>query len=101
MDREVGPLGEVLAEEAVGVLVAAALPGAVWLAEVDLDAGLDREPGVLGPLLAAVPGERPAELGGEGQDLRGEGRPDRLGRATVGQGEIGRASCRERVYSGV
>src|SRR5665213_1172024 len=36
-------LGEVLAQEAVRVLVSAALPGALGIAEVDLDAAVDRE----------------------------------------------------------
>ena len=39
--RQVGALGEVLAQEAVGVLVGAALPGAMRVAEVDRDAGGD------------------------------------------------------------
>src|SRR5207302_4782187 len=41
MDGEVGAFGEVLAAQAVGVLVGAALPGAVRIAEVDVDAGVD------------------------------------------------------------
>src|SRR5215218_4657753 len=36
-------LREVLAKEAVGVLVGAPLPGAAGIAEVDLDPGLDRK----------------------------------------------------------
>ena len=44
---EVGALREVLAQQAVGVLVGAALPGAVRVGEVDGDAGLDLELGVL------------------------------------------------------
>ena len=36
---EVGSLGEILPEQAVGVLVDAALPRAVRVGEVDLDAG--------------------------------------------------------------
>ena len=44
---EVGALGEVLAQQPVGVLVRAALPGAVRVGEVDRDAGLDLELGVL------------------------------------------------------
>jgi hypothetical protein len=40
---QVAALGEVLAEQAVGVLVSSALPGAARVAEVDLDAGLDGE----------------------------------------------------------
>jgi len=49
---EIRTFGEVLAEPAVGVLVGAALPGAARVAEVDLDAGVDGELGVLGHLSA-------------------------------------------------
>jgi hypothetical protein len=49
---EVGALGQVLAKQAVGVLVAAALLGRVRIAEVHLDAGLDAELGVSGHLFA-------------------------------------------------
>ena len=38
--RQVRALGRVLADQAVDVLVAAALPGAVWVAEVDRHTGL-------------------------------------------------------------
>ena len=38
--RQVRPLGEVLAQQAIGVLVGAALPGAVRIGKEDLD----REP---------------------------------------------------------
>jgi hypothetical protein len=54
---EIGALGEVLAQQAVGVLVAAALPGAAWVAEVDLDTGVDGELDVLGHLPAVIPGQ--------------------------------------------
>src|SRR5258706_13873877 len=40
---EVGALGHVLPEKPVGVLVRAALPGAVGSAEVDLHPGVDGE----------------------------------------------------------
>jgi hypothetical protein len=36
---EVGSLGQILADEAIGVFVAAALPGAVGIGEVDLNFG--------------------------------------------------------------
>jgi hypothetical protein len=39
MDRKVGALGKVLPQQAVGVLVRAALPGAAGVAEVDRDVG--------------------------------------------------------------
>ena len=41
--REIGASGHVLAKQATGDLVGAALPGAVGVTEVDLDPGLDRE----------------------------------------------------------
>ena len=55
-EAEVGALGQVLAQEPVGVLVAAALPGRVRVAEVDRDAGRSGESDVLGHLRALVPG---------------------------------------------
>ena len=39
---EIGALGQVLADEAVGVLVGATLPGIVRIGEVDLDTAVDR-----------------------------------------------------------
>ena len=54
---QVGAFGEVFAEQAVGVFVAAALPGRVGVGEVDRDAGGGGDPLVLGEFLAAVPGE--------------------------------------------
>lgn len=52
--RQVRALGQVLADQAVDVLVAAALPGAVWVAEVDRHTGLlgdFRVPRHLSPLV--------------------------------------------------
>ncbi len=56
---------EVLAKEAVGVLVGPALPRAAGIAEVDLDAGLDAEPTVRCHLLSLIPGKRAAKLDGQ------------------------------------
>src|SRR3954468_23320748 len=44
---EVGALREVLAQQPVGVLVRPALPGAVGIAEVDLETSVDPQAGVL------------------------------------------------------
>ena len=57
---EVGALGPVLAQQAVGVLVCAALPGRLWVAEVDR---IPVAPGSrrAGHLIAAVPGDRLAQ----------------------------------------
>jgi len=57
VDGQVGALGEVLAEEAVGVFVGAALPGAGRVAEVDGDVGGDGERAVGCHLAALVPGQ--------------------------------------------
>src|SRR6266567_6988808 len=51
---QVGALGEVLAQQPVGVLVAGPLPGAVRVAEVDLDARVDAQLRVAGHLRALV-----------------------------------------------
>src|SRR5215469_6962207 len=44
--RQVGAFGQVLAQQAVGVLVRSALPGRVGVAEVDRDVSGDGEVGV-------------------------------------------------------
>ena len=46
---EIGALREVLAQQPVGVLVGAALPWALRIAEVDLDAGIDLQGARAGP----------------------------------------------------
>src|SRR4051795_11682069 len=53
---EVSALWEVLAQEPIGVLVRAALPGAVRVAEVDLKTGVDPQAGMLAHLRPLIPG---------------------------------------------
>jgi len=67
-----GALGEVLAQQTVGVLVGATLPGAVRVAEVDRQAGVDAQLGVLGQLRALIPGQRSAQLVGQRGDRSGD-----------------------------
>src|ERR1700709_1460708 len=55
VDCEVGALGEVLAQQSIGVLVRAALPGRARVAEVDLDAGVQTQLDVLAQCAALVP----------------------------------------------
>src|SRR5918995_6930674 len=57
VDAQVRAFGHVLAQQAVGVLIRAALPGTVRVTEVDGDAGVDGEGGVAGHLLALVPSD--------------------------------------------
>src|SRR3954466_8770954 len=61
---EVGALWKVLAQQPVGVLVRATLPGAVGIAEVDRHASLDPELGVLGHFRSLIPGQRSSQLFG-------------------------------------
>ena len=68
MAREVGASREVLAEKPVRVFVAAALPGALRVAEVDMEAGVDPKLCVLGHLGALVPNQGAAQLLGQRHD---------------------------------
>src|SRR5689334_7582469 len=61
---EVGALWKVLPQQPIGVLVRAALPGAVGIAEVDRHASLDPELGVLGHFRSLIPGQRSSQLFG-------------------------------------
>jgi hypothetical protein len=54
---DVQPLGQVLSEQPIGVLVGAALPRALRITEVHLDVRGQREAFMGCQLLAAVPGE--------------------------------------------
>src|SRR3954453_17635551 len=61
---QVSALGEVLPQKPVGVLVRPTLPGAVRVAEVDLQASVDPELGVLGHFRSLIPGQRSSQLFG-------------------------------------
>jgi hypothetical protein len=77
MHAEVGSLGKVLAQQPVGILVRAALPGAVRIAEVDMDPGVDPQMGVLSHLRAL--GQRLPQVLGQGGDRARDGVADRFG----------------------
>jgi hypothetical protein len=63
-------MGEVLSQQAIGVLVRAALPRTLRIAEVDLDLGGDGKCLVRRQFVPAVPGQGHHEARGQ--------RPDRL-----------------------
>src|SRR5207249_541064 len=67
--RQLGALGEVLPQQAIRVLVRAALPGALWVAEVDLHVRGDAEGLMVRHLHAPIPGERAAKRLGQLGDL--------------------------------
>src|SRR4051812_42798252 len=59
---EVSALWKVRAQQPIGVLIRAALPGAVGIAEVDRHASLDPELGVLGHFRSLIPRQRLSQL---------------------------------------
>src|SRR3954469_15096660 len=61
---EVGALWKVLTQQPVGVLIRAALSGAVRVAEVDLKTGVDPQAGVLAHLRPLIPRQRSSQLFG-------------------------------------
>ena len=72
VDREVRALGQELADQPVGVLAGAALPGAVRVAEVHHHAGVDCQLGMARHLLALVVGQGLAHGFGNAAQLGGE-----------------------------
>jgi len=80
---EVDALGEVLPQEAVGVLVRGALPGRVWVGEVDPDAAGVLDPLVVEHLVALVPGQRAPECRWQSGEERDERVTDVAGRVAA------------------
>ncbi|GAC1679664.1 MAG: hypothetical protein NVS9B2_30660 [Steroidobacteraceae bacterium] len=68
MDAQVCAFREVLPQQPVGVLVSAALPRALWVAEVDLDTRIDLETIVLSHFGSLIPGQRATQLFGQVDD---------------------------------
>jgi hypothetical protein len=66
MHTQIGALREVLSQQAVGVLVGAALPWALGIAEIDMQSGVDAQARMLAHLCALIPCQRPTQLLGEG-----------------------------------
>src|SRR4029077_20230006 len=59
---QVGALGKVLSQQAIGVFIRAALPRTLRIAEVNIDVGRQREPSMIRKFLASVPGQRFIQL---------------------------------------
>ena len=81
---QIRTLGKVLAQQAVSVLVAAPLPGAVGVTEVDLHACVVGELGMFGHLPAPVIGQALAHGLGDGVELVSEGLQHMRCRGRVG-----------------
>ncbi|CAG4902221.1 hypothetical protein R54767_02829 [Paraburkholderia gardini] len=69
---QVGAFGQVLAQQAVGVLAGAALPGTAGVTEVDRHAGSDGEILVTGQLLALIAGQAVTQRCGDRNELAGK-----------------------------
>src|ERR1700676_3510110 len=57
MHRQVGALGKVLSQQAIGVLVRPALPRALRIAKIDVDFGRQRKATMIRQFLAPIPGQ--------------------------------------------
>ena len=81
--RQVGPFGQVLAEQSVGVFADAALPGRSRMSEVHIDSGGLRQPFVMAHLPALVVGHRAPHLRLETVEDFGEGLGGHVGLGAV------------------
>src|ERR1700730_2080045 len=68
IDAQVCAFREVLPQQPIGVLVCAALPGASWIAKIDLDSRVDLETIVLCHFGSLIPGQRTTQFFGQGDD---------------------------------
>ena len=98
MDREIGALWQILAEQAIRVFVLTAFPRAVRMGKVNFDAGVFRQLGMPGHLTALVIGERAAQVGIEALQDRAEPVNRGLRRAVVelDQGDVAGLALDER-----
>src|SRR6478735_7778416 len=62
MHRQVGAVRKVLSQQTIGVLIRAALPRALRVAEVDIDVGRQGKSSMIRKLLAPVPSQRFVQL---------------------------------------
>src|ERR1700722_3295618 len=76
---QVRPLREVLSQQPIGILVCFSLPRAVWIAEADIQTGIDLQLCVLAHLRPLVPGQRTSELLGQREHCARNGVAHRFG----------------------
>src|SRR5271155_307668 len=88
MSAEIGSLWEVLAQQAIGVLVSAALPGAARIAEVDLQPRADAQVRVLRHFCPLIPGQGLPNLLGQAGDGARDSVADRFCTMTGERGSV-------------
>ena len=86
---EVGPFGEVLTDEAVGVFVDGTFVGAVGVGEVDVEAKFLGELFVLGEFFSVVYGEGVAQVPGDVYEGSYSGLVEDVGRSVVHEDGLG------------
>ena len=91
---QVRPLRKVLAQQPIGVLVCPSLPRTVRIAEVDLNASLNPQLGMLAQLCSLVPGQRSPQLLRQGRDRARDGVAYRPGAVACECGAVLDASSR-------
>ena len=92
MHAEISAFWKILAQQSVGVLVGAALPRAVRIAEIDLDASVDLQACVLSHLSSLIPSQRPTQLLRQGNNRSRNGVAHRLGTMSGECGSVFNAS---------
>src|SRR5689334_7287907 len=88
MCAEIGPLREVLAQQAISILIDGALPWAVRVAEEDLQTRVDPQIEMLRHLCPLIPGQGLSNLLGQGDDGARDGVADRLCPMTGERGSV-------------
>src|ERR1700704_5879827 len=79
MQGQIGATRKILAQQSVGVLVRAALPGRPRVTKIDPDLGGQCQTLMIGELFASVPGQRPVKFARQSLRLLDERRDDALG----------------------
>src|SRR5271170_5531838 len=88
MYTEISALREVLAQQAVSILVSAALPWAMRVAEVDLQSSINSQVYMLRHLCALIPGQGLTNLLGQGDDGACDSCADRFCTMTGKRGSV-------------
>ena len=78
VQAEIGTLWKILAQKSVGVLIGAALPWAVRITKIDVQARVDLQACVLSKLGSLIPGQGPTQLPGQGDDRASDSVAHRL-----------------------
>ena len=88
MHAEISALWKVLAQQAIRILVSAALPWAMRVAEVDLQPRINSQVHMLRHFCPLIPGQGLSNLLGQGDNGARDSRADRLCTVTGKRGSV-------------